>query len=138
MPPLARLFTVVFVHPCLFTWIAQTTHGSSYHVHPYPSPDCRGYGSPQASPILGRALCLTPRGSPIPGRVSHLNEKFQDSLTLNSDTDALRAPSGEAPYHHTWSPHYVAVCCQTDEGLDRRSPSLLRPASCASSYYGTN
>lgn len=32
------LFTVVFVHPCLFTWIAQSPHGSPYHVHPYPSP----------------------------------------------------------------------------------------------------
>ncbi|KAL0851746.1 hypothetical protein ABMA28_000061 [Loxostege sticticalis] len=55
------------------------------------SKDGRPYGTPNESPILGRALCLTPRGSPIPGRVSHLNEKFQDSLTLNSDTDALVA-----------------------------------------------
>ncbi|XP_063837913.1 uncharacterized protein LOC135086990 [Ostrinia nubilalis] len=94
----------------------QSVHGSPYHVHPYPSPvrlqhafqsqnspkmfhpkglkphlDGRAYGTPTESPILGRALCLTPRGSPIPGRVSHLNEKFQDSLTLNSDTDALVA-----------------------------------------------
>ncbi|KAL0902119.1 hypothetical protein ABMA27_000065 [Loxostege sticticalis] len=53
--------------------------------------DGRPYGTPNESPILGRALCLTPRGSPIPGRVSHLNEKFQDSLTINSDTDALVA-----------------------------------------------
>ncbi|XP_028177681.1 uncharacterized protein LOC114365345 isoform X2 [Ostrinia furnacalis] len=56
-----------------------------------PHLDGRAYGTPNESPILGRALCLTPRGSPIPGRVSHLNEKFQDSLTLNSDTDALVA-----------------------------------------------
>ncbi|XP_072930875.1 uncharacterized protein [Epargyreus clarus] len=95
----------------------QSTHGSPYHVHPYPSPvrlqhafqatqhspkmfhpkglkphlDPRAYGTPTESPILGRALCLTPRGSPLPGRVSHLNEKFQDSLTLNADTDALVA-----------------------------------------------
>ncbi|XP_035431840.1 uncharacterized protein LOC118263769 isoform X2 [Spodoptera frugiperda] len=95
----------------------QSTHGSPYHVHPYPSPvrlqhafqstqhspkmfhpkglkphlDPRAYGTPNDSPILGRALCLTPRGSPVPGRVSHLNEKFQDSLTLTSDTDALVA-----------------------------------------------
>lgn len=53
--------------------------------------DPRAYGTPNESPILGRALCLTPRGSPVPGRVSHLNEKFQDSLTLTSDTDALVA-----------------------------------------------
>ncbi|KAL4717730.1 hypothetical protein ACJJTC_000879 [Scirpophaga incertulas] len=51
--------------------------------------DGRAYGTPNESPILGRALCLTPKGSPVPGRVSHLNEKFQDSLTLTSDTDAL-------------------------------------------------
>ncbi|CAB3226432.1 unnamed protein product [Arctia plantaginis] len=95
----------------------QTTHGSPYHVHPYPSPvrlqhafqstqhspkmfhpkglkphlDPRSYSTPNESPILGRALCLTPRGSPVPGRMSHLNEKFQDSLTLTSDTDALVA-----------------------------------------------
>ncbi|XP_026496487.1 uncharacterized protein LOC113400997 isoform X1 [Vanessa tameamea] len=94
----------------------QSTHGSPYHVHPYPSPvrlqhafqaqqspqmfypkglkphiDSRAFATPSDSPILGRALCLTPRGSPLPGRVSHLNEKFQDSLTLNSDTDALVA-----------------------------------------------
>ncbi|XP_039763618.1 uncharacterized protein LOC120636275 isoform X2 [Pararge aegeria] len=94
----------------------QSTHGSPYHVHPYPSPvrlqhafqaqqspqmfypkglkphiDPRAFATPSESPILGRALCLTPKGSPIPGRVSHLNEKFQDSLTLNSDTDALVA-----------------------------------------------
>lgn len=53
--------------------------------------DPRSYSTPNESPILGRALCLTPRGSPVPGRVSHLNEKFQDSLTLTSDTDALVA-----------------------------------------------
>ncbi|XP_050361120.1 uncharacterized protein LOC126780568 isoform X2 [Nymphalis io] len=94
----------------------QSAHGSPYHVHPYPSPvrlqhafqaqqspqmfypkglkthiDSRAFATPSESPILGRALCLTPRGSPLPGRVSHLNEKFQDSLTLNSDTDALVA-----------------------------------------------
>ncbi|XP_034839799.1 uncharacterized protein [Maniola hyperantus] len=94
----------------------QSTHGSPYHVHPYPSPvrlqhafqaqqspqmfhpkglkphiDPRAFATPSDSPILGRALCLTPKGSPIPGRVSHLNEKFQDTLTLNSDTDALVA-----------------------------------------------
>lgn len=94
----------------------QATHGSPYHVHPYPSPvrlqhafqsqnspkmfhpkglkphlDGRAYGTPTESPILGRALCLTPRGSPVPGRVSHLNDKFQDSLTLTSDTDVLVA-----------------------------------------------
>ncbi|XP_047040859.1 uncharacterized protein LOC124645146 isoform X3 [Helicoverpa zea] len=56
-----------------------------------PHLDPRAYGTPNDSPILGRALCLTPRGSPVPGRVSHLNEKFQDSLTLTSDTDALVA-----------------------------------------------
>ncbi|XP_026736141.1 uncharacterized protein LOC113499797 isoform X2 [Trichoplusia ni] len=56
-----------------------------------PHLDPRAYGTPNESPILGRALCLTPRGSPVPGRVSHLNEKFQDSLTLTSDTDALVA-----------------------------------------------
>ncbi|XP_045458632.1 uncharacterized protein LOC123668998 [Melitaea cinxia] len=92
----------------------QSAHGSPYHVHPYPSPvrlqhafqaqqspqmfypkglkphiDPRAYATPSESPILGRALCLTPRGSPLPGQVSHLNEKFQDSLTLNSDTDVL-------------------------------------------------
>ncbi|XP_063372912.1 uncharacterized protein LOC134660954 [Cydia amplana] len=89
---------------------------SPYHVHPYPSPvrlqhafqnqnspkmfhpkglkphiDGRAYSTPNDSPILGRALCLTPRGSPLPGRVSHLSDKFQDSLTLASDTDALVA-----------------------------------------------
>ncbi|XP_041987529.1 uncharacterized protein LOC121739239 isoform X2 [Aricia agestis] len=94
----------------------QSVHGSPYHVHPYPSPvrlqhafqaqhspqmfhpkglkphiDHRAYATPSDSPILGRALCLTPKGSPLPGRISHLNEKFQESLTLNSDTDALVA-----------------------------------------------
>ncbi|XP_073957258.1 uncharacterized protein isoform X4 [Choristoneura fumiferana] len=89
---------------------------SPYTVHPYPSPvrlqhafqnqnspkmfhpkglkphiDGRAYSTPNDSPILGRALCLTPRGSPVPGRVSHLSDKFQDSLTLTSDTDALVA-----------------------------------------------
>ncbi|XP_026736158.1 uncharacterized protein LOC113499797 isoform X3 [Trichoplusia ni] len=62
---------------------------NSYHADSYKDP--RAYGTPNESPILGRALCLTPRGSPVPGRVSHLNEKFQDSLTLTSDTDALVA-----------------------------------------------
>lgn len=38
MPTLAQLFTVVFVQPCLSTRITQPNHGSSYHVHPYPSP----------------------------------------------------------------------------------------------------
>ncbi|XP_013147475.1 PREDICTED: uncharacterized protein LOC106110260 isoform X2 [Papilio polytes] len=47
--------------------------------------------TPTESPILGRALCLTPRGSPLPGHISHLNDKFQDSLTITSDTDALVA-----------------------------------------------
>ncbi|CAK1588441.1 unnamed protein product [Parnassius mnemosyne] len=94
----------------------QPAHGSPYHVHPYPSPvrlqhaftaqnspkmfypkglkphrDGRAFITPTESPILGRALCLTPRGSPLPGHVSHLNEKFQDSLNINSDTDALVA-----------------------------------------------
>ncbi|XP_050684091.1 uncharacterized protein LOC126978994 isoform X2 [Leptidea sinapis] len=94
----------------------QTSHGSPYHVHPFPSPvrlqhafqaqpspkmfhpkglkphlDSRAYCTPNDSPVLGRALCFTPRGSPLPNRVSHLNDKFQDSLTLNSDTDALVA-----------------------------------------------
>lgn len=104
-------------------WIAhcnaeQSAHGSPYHVHPYPSPirlynafqgtspkmfhpkgniryiDSKTYRTPSDSPILGRALCLTPKGSPIPGRVSHLNEKFQDSLTLTADTDTLVAKIG--------------------------------------------
>ncbi|XP_068618637.1 uncharacterized protein [Battus philenor] len=94
----------------------QSTHGSPYHVHPYPSPirlqhaftaqnspkmfhpkglkphrDGKAFITPTQSPILGRALCLTPKGSPIPGRMSHLNEKFQDSLTITSDTEALVA-----------------------------------------------
>ncbi|CAH0716285.1 unnamed protein product, partial [Brenthis ino] len=94
----------------------KSTHGSPYHVHPYPSPvrlqhafqaqqspqmfypkglkphiDPKAFATPNDSPILGRALCLTPRGSPLPNQVSHLNEKFQDSLTLNTDTDALVA-----------------------------------------------
>ncbi|XP_037299762.1 uncharacterized protein LOC115447442 isoform X5 [Manduca sexta] len=42
-------------------------------------------------PVLGRALCLTSKDSPVPGRVSHLNEKFQDSVTMFSDTDELVA-----------------------------------------------
>ncbi|CAG9781686.1 unnamed protein product [Diatraea saccharalis] len=108
-----RLFTVPFV-PCLCS--DQSSHGSPYHVHPYPSPvrlqhafqnqnspkmfhpkglrphlEGRAYGTPNESPILGRALCLTPRGSPLPGRVSHLSDKFHDSLTLTTDTDALLA-----------------------------------------------
>ncbi|XP_045531448.1 uncharacterized protein LOC123718734 isoform X5 [Pieris brassicae] len=94
----------------------QPAHGSPYHVHPYPSPirlqhafqaqtspkmfhpkglkplfDTKSNGTPNDSPILGRALCLTPRASPLPGRISHLNEKFQESLVLNSDTEALVA-----------------------------------------------
>ncbi|XP_053624919.1 uncharacterized protein LOC128683375 isoform X2 [Plodia interpunctella] len=199
----------------------QSAHGSPYHVHPYPSPvrlqhafqnqspkmfhpkglkphlDSRG--TPNDSPILGRALCLTPRGSPVPGRVSHLNDKFQDSLTLTSDTDALVAKisamfptvsethikillkkyyNREAvvisalqvekhpittPGPLTMSPSaarlqksavgvYSAV--QLAKGISgsmhgsshftpltgtpHGSPSLLRPASGASSYYGTN
>ncbi|XP_035431855.1 uncharacterized protein LOC118263769 isoform X4 [Spodoptera frugiperda] len=171
----------------------QSTHGSPYHVHPYPSPvrlqhafqstqhspkmfhpkglkphlDPRAYGTPNDSPILGRALCLTPRGSPVPGRVSHLNEKFQDSLTLTSDTDALVAKisamfptvsethikillkkyyNREAvvisalqvekhpittPGPLTMSPSAVRL-----QKSAPGSPSLLRPASGASSYYG--
>ncbi|XP_045509773.1 uncharacterized protein LOC123705156 isoform X2 [Colias croceus] len=160
--------------------------------------DPRAYGTPNESPILGRALCLTPRGSPLPGRVSHLNEKFQDSLTLNSDTDALVAKisamfptvsethikillkkyyNREAvvisalqvekhpittPGPLTASPsaarlHKGAVgvysalqlakgvsgslhgSCHTPFTLTPQgSPLLLRPASGASSYYGTN
>uniref|UniRef100_A0A2H1X334 SFRICE_022188 n=1 Tax=Spodoptera frugiperda TaxID=7108 RepID=A0A2H1X334_SPOFR len=72
----------------------QSTQHSPKMFHPKglkPHLDPRAYGTPNDSPILGRALCLTPRGSPVPGRVSHLNEKFQDSLTLTSDTDALVA-----------------------------------------------
>ncbi|XP_023938009.1 uncharacterized protein LOC112045870 isoform X2 [Bicyclus anynana] len=109
IPTAAHHMAMECIHP-------QSTHGSPYHVHPYPSPvrlqhafqaqqspqmfypkglrphiDPRAFATPSESPILGRALCLTPKGSPIPGRVSHLNEKFQDSLTLNSDTDALVA-----------------------------------------------
>ncbi|XP_059055375.1 uncharacterized protein LOC131849341 isoform X2 [Achroia grisella] len=180
----------------------QSAHGSPYHVHPYPSPvrlqhafqahnspkmfhpkglkphfDPRG--TPNESPILGRALCLTPRGSPVPGRVSHLNEKFQDSLTLTSDTDALVAKisamfptvsethikillkkyyNREAvvisalqvekhpittPGPLTMSPSAVrlqksAVGVYSALQLAKGSPSLLRPASGASSYYGTN
>ncbi|CAH2985123.1 unnamed protein product [Chilo suppressalis] len=53
------------------------------------SPLESGVGS--GSGALGRALCLTPRGSPLPGRVSHLSDRFQDSLSLNADTDALLA-----------------------------------------------
>ncbi|XP_075991101.1 uncharacterized protein LOC142986470 isoform X2 [Anticarsia gemmatalis] len=199
----------------------QSVHGSPYHVHPYPSPvrlqhafqstqhspkmfhpkglkphlDPRAYGTPNDSPILGRALCLTPRGSPVPGRVSHLNEKFQDSLTLTSDTDALVAKisamfptvsethikillkkyyNREAvvisalqvekhpittPGPLTMSPSAVrlqkgapgvhsalqlAKCGSIQgsshftplTGTPHGSPSLLRPASGASSYYG--
>ncbi|XP_059055376.1 uncharacterized protein LOC131849341 isoform X3 [Achroia grisella] len=200
----------------------QSAHGSPYHVHPYPSPvrlqhafqahnspkmfhpkglkphfDPRG--TPNESPILGRALCLTPRGSPVPGRVSHLNEKFQDSLTLTSDTDALVAKisamfptvsethikillkkyyNREAvvisalqvekhpittPGPLTMSPSAVRLqksavgvysALQLAKGVagsmqgsshftplsgtPHGSPSLLRPASGASSYYGTN
>ncbi|KAH9634641.1 hypothetical protein HF086_000613 [Spodoptera exigua] len=200
----------------------QSTHGSPYHVHPYPSPvrlqhafqntqhspkmfhpkglkphlDPRAYGTPNDSPILGRALCLTPRGSPVPGRVSHLNEKFQDSLTLTSDTDALVAKisamfptvsethikillkkyyNREAvvisalqvekhpittPGPLTMSPSAVRLqkgsglhsALQLAKGMSgsipgsshftpltgtpHGSPSLLRPASGASSYYG--
>ncbi|XP_045542006.1 uncharacterized protein LOC106717087 isoform X1 [Papilio machaon] len=105
----AHHITLDCIHP-------QSTHGSPYHVHPYPSPirlqhaftaqtspkmfhpkglkphrDCKVLITPTESPILGRALCLTPRGSPLPGNVSHLNDKFQDSLTITSDTDALVA-----------------------------------------------
>ncbi|XP_028034906.1 uncharacterized protein LOC114246531 isoform X2 [Bombyx mandarina] len=201
----------------------QTTHGSPYHVHPYPSPvrlqhafqaqsspklfhpkglkphlDARTFATPQESPVLGRALCLTPRGSPIPGRVSHLNEKFQDSLTLNSDTDSLVAKisamfptvsethikillkkyyNREAvvisalqvekhplvtPGPHALSPpgarlqrNATSLCnaMQFAKGISgslhgsshytpmtgtpQGSPSLLRPGSGASSYYGT-
>ncbi|CAG4942775.1 unnamed protein product [Colias eurytheme] len=212
----AHHITLDCIHP-------QSAHGSPYHVHPYPSPvrlqhafqaqpspkmfhpkglkahlDPRAYGTPNESPILGRALCLTPRGSPLPGRVSHLNEKFQDSLTLNSDTDALVAKisamfptvsethikillkkyyNREAvvisalqvekhpittPGPLTASPsaarlHKGAVgvysalqlakgvsgslhgSCHTPFTLTPQgSPLLLRPASGASSYYGTN
>ncbi|XP_059055377.1 uncharacterized protein LOC131849341 isoform X4 [Achroia grisella] len=156
-------------------------------------------GTPNESPILGRALCLTPRGSPVPGRVSHLNEKFQDSLTLTSDTDALVAKisamfptvsethikillkkyyNREAvvisalqvekhpittPGPLTMSPSAVRLqksavgvysALQLAKGVagsmqgsshftplsgtPHGSPSLLRPASGASSYYGTN
>lgn len=34
----AQLFTVLFVHPCLYRLDTQSAHGSPYHVHPYPSP----------------------------------------------------------------------------------------------------
>ncbi|KAG7313066.1 hypothetical protein JYU34_000147 [Plutella xylostella] len=98
----------------------QSAHSSPYHVHPYPSPvrlqhafethpqgnasprmfhpkglkphlEGRGYSTPADSPILGRALCLTPRGSPLPGRVSHLSDRFHDSLSLTADTESLVA-----------------------------------------------
>ncbi|CAH0703172.1 unnamed protein product [Spodoptera exigua] len=161
-----------------------------------PHLDPRAYGTPNDSPILGRALCLTPRGSPVPGRVSHLNEKFQDSLTLTSDTDALVAKisamfptvsethikillkkyyNREAvvisalqvekhpittPGPLTMSPSAVRLqkgsglhsALQLAKGMSgsipgsshftpltgtpHGSPSLLRPASGASSYYG--
>lgn len=197
----------------------QPTHGSPYHVHPYPSPvrlqhafqsvqhspkmfhpkglkpqlDTRGYGTPNESPILGRALCLTPRGSPVPGRVSHLNEKFQDSLTLTSDTDALVAKISamfptvsdthikillkkyynreavvisalQVEKHPITTPGPLTMSPSTARlqksgvhsalqlaksgsiqgsshftpmtGTPHGSPSLLRPASGASSYYG--
>ncbi|XP_026331939.1 uncharacterized protein LOC113239236 isoform X2 [Hyposmocoma kahamanoa] len=163
-----------------------------------PHLDGRAYSTPTDSPILGRALCLTPRGSPIPGRVSHLNEKFQDSLTLTSDTDALVAKisamfptvsethikillkkyyNREAvvisalqvekhpittPGPLTMSPSAVrlqksamgvysalqlakgASASQGSShftpltGTPHGSPLLVRPASGASSYYGTN
>ncbi|XP_047524971.1 uncharacterized protein LOC125062835 isoform X3 [Pieris napi] len=101
---------------CIHPQVKMPAHGSPYHVHPYPSPirlqhafqaqpspkmfhpkglkplfDTKSNGTPNDSPILGRALCLTPRASPLPGRISHLNEKFQESLVLNSDTEALVA-----------------------------------------------
>ncbi|XP_052751445.1 uncharacterized protein LOC113522320 isoform X2 [Galleria mellonella] len=180
----------------------QSAHGSPYHVHPYPSPvrlqhafqahnspkmfhpkglkphfDARG--TPNESPILGRALCLTPRGSPVPGRVSHLNEKFQDSLTLTSDTDALVAKISamfptvsethikillkkyynreavvisalQVEKHPITTPGPLSMspsAARLQRGavgvysalqLAKGSPSLLRPASGASSYYGTN
>ncbi|XP_032526950.2 uncharacterized protein LOC116777493 isoform X2 [Danaus plexippus] len=201
----------------------QSTHGSPYHVHPYPSPvrlqhafqaqqspqmfhpkglkpciDPKAFLTPSDSPILGRALCLTPRGSPLPGCVSHLNEKFQDSLTLNSDTEALVAKisamfptvsethikillkkyyNREAvvisalqvekhpittPGPLTMSPSSTRLtkgamgvysALQLAKGVSgslhsanhftpltgtpQGSPQLLRPGSCASSYYGT-
>ncbi|XP_060809877.1 uncharacterized protein LOC106129540 isoform X2 [Amyelois transitella] len=125
--------------------------------------------TPNDSPILGRALCLTPRGSPVPGRVSHLNEKFQDSLTLTSDTDALVAKiSAMFPtvsethikillkkYYNreavvisalqvekhpitTPGPLTMSPSASRLQKSAVGSPSLLRPASGASSYYGTN
>ncbi|XP_026331940.1 uncharacterized protein LOC113239236 isoform X3 [Hyposmocoma kahamanoa] len=174
-------------------------HWSVYHTNSIVmDKDGRAYSTPTDSPILGRALCLTPRGSPIPGRVSHLNEKFQDSLTLTSDTDALVAKisamfptvsethikillkkyyNREAvvisalqvekhpittPGPLTMSPSAVrlqksamgvysalqlakgASASQGSShftpltGTPHGSPLLVRPASGASSYYGTN
>ncbi|XP_032526953.2 uncharacterized protein LOC116777493 isoform X5 [Danaus plexippus] len=168
----------------------QSTHGSPYHVHPYPSPvrlqhafqaqqspqmfhpkglkpciDPKAFLTPSDSPILGRALCLTPRGSPLPGCVSHLNEKFQDSLTLNSDTEALVAKISamfptvsethikillkkyynreavvisalQVEKHPITTPGPLTMSPSSTR-LTKGSPQLLRPGSCASSYYGT-
>ncbi|XP_045490198.1 uncharacterized protein LOC111001013 isoform X3 [Pieris rapae] len=168
----------------------QPAHGSPYHVHPYPSPirlqhafqaqpspkmfhpkglkplfDTKSNGTPNDSPILGRALCLTPRASPLPGRISHLNEKFQESLVLNSDTEALVAKISamfptvsethikillkkyynreavvisalQVEKHPITTPGPLTASPSASR-LHKGSPLLLRPNSGASSYYGT-
>ncbi|KAG6456332.1 uncharacterized protein LOC115447442 isoform X3 [Manduca sexta] len=96
-------------HLGLETIQRQASHNSPYHVHPYPAPvpvqqafqsqeanmfhpkGLRPHQDTREGPVLGRALCLTSKDSPVPGRVSHLNEKFQDSVTMFSDTDELVA-----------------------------------------------
>ncbi|XP_047524973.1 uncharacterized protein LOC125062835 isoform X5 [Pieris napi] len=175
---------------CIHPQVKMPAHGSPYHVHPYPSPirlqhafqaqpspkmfhpkglkplfDTKSNGTPNDSPILGRALCLTPRASPLPGRISHLNEKFQESLVLNSDTEALVAKISamfptvsethikillkkyynreavvisalQVEKHPITTPGPLTASPSASR-LHKGSPLLLRPTSGASSYYGT-